>query len=89
MVEQVIPDAGKLVGLTDEQCAKVLSLQPGERRMGGYGQDCGVPGLIERVGINHPVFGSHYRLTLQAVQVHGELRARAASSDTAKSEGEV
>ena len=74
-------------GLTEEQCAKVLSLQPGERRMGGYGQDCGVPGLIERVGINHPVFGSHYRLTVQGVQVHGELRAQATNNTISEETG--
>jgi hypothetical protein len=34
-----------------------------ERRMGGYGRDSGCPELVERVGINHPIFGSHYQLT--------------------------
>lgn len=66
---------GKLLGLTDEQCQRVLSLRPGERSMGGYGQDSGVPGLIERTGINHPIFGSHYRLTLEGVEAYSILRA--------------
>jgi hypothetical protein len=62
-----------LKGLTTEQQATVMRLRPGQRLMGGYGADSGVPGLIERVGINHPIFGSHYQLTPAGIAVWQSL----------------
>lgn len=63
----------QLARLTEAQRAQILALRPNEDRMGGYGKDSGCPGLIERVGINHPVFGSHYRLTPSGEAVHAAL----------------
>lgn len=60
-------------GLTQDQKDSVRRLVPGENRMCGYGADSGCPGLIIRVGVNHPLFGSHYRLTPLGVAVRNHL----------------
>ncbi|MGN7160816.1 hypothetical protein [Sphingomonas sp. SAFR-052] len=61
-------------GLTDQQRGHLARYVPGEWRMGGYGADCGCPGLIERGSIHHPVFGSHYRLTDLGLRVAQHLK---------------
>lgn len=69
------PDLTELSAkLSEAQKRRVLSLHPHENRMGGYGEDSGVPGLIERAGINHPIFGSHYRLTPLGLRVRDHLQ---------------
>jgi hypothetical protein len=63
-------------GLSGAQRNRVLSLMANENRMGGYGEDSGCPGIIERVGINHPLFGSHYRLTPLGLAVRSHLKGQ-------------
>ncbi len=60
-------------GLSAAQKRAVKAFVASENRMGGYGKDSGCPGLIEAVGFNHPIFGSHYRLTPLGQQVRSIL----------------
>ena len=65
--------AGIARGLTAGERDWLLSFKPNESAMGGFGSDCGLPGLIERVGISHPIYGPHYRLTPLAIAVRAHL----------------
>jgi len=78
-------DAAGVLGmvghLSAEQSARIIRADPAERQMGGFGliyDDRGhyrSPALVERVGVNHPVFGSHWRLTPLGLQVRAALAA--------------
>lgn len=63
------------VQLTEAQRHQILALFPNENRMGGYWPDSGCPGLITNNGINHPVWGAHYRLTPLGIAVRAAIRA--------------
>ena len=67
--------------LTEAQRAYVNQHRPNEQRMGGYGKDCGCPGLIESRGIHHPIFGAHYRLTPLGMAVRQHLEQGATADE--------
>jgi hypothetical protein len=60
--------------LTADQRRHILRLIPNVSMMGGFGKDSGCPGLIERAGVNHPIFGSHYHLTPLGLAVRNILQ---------------
>ena len=66
-------DASEVAGrLTEKQRGRVMSFGQEPRQMG---HQWGVPlNLTERTGLNHPIFGSHYRLTKLGTHVLQFLR---------------
>lgn len=74
MSEEKAIDIAAIAGrLSETQKGRLLSLWPSESAMGGYGSDSGCPRLIEKVGITHPIFGAHYRLTPLGLAVRHHL----------------
>ena len=61
-------------GLSDTQKNTILKMTVNENTMGGYGTDCGCPGLIESIGVRHSIYGSHYRLTKDGLAVCNQLK---------------
>lgn len=55
-------EAMKAMALTDQQEETLLSFLVEPRQM-GIGLMQALPGLVEPVGLNHPLLGPHYRLT--------------------------
>jgi hypothetical protein len=61
--------------LTDAQKTVLCRCAPDERLMGGfYGLAWTDPPLVDPVGLNHPVFGSHYQLNATGLAVQSALR---------------
>lgn len=63
-------DAERIAGaLSEAQKRRLVTSQWEPRQMGGFGVAFHEPALARKVGINHPVFGSHYELNELGLEV--------------------
>lgn len=71
------PDIDAIVrGLTEAQRDRLMSFRQEPRQM-GIGMLQFLPDMVAADGINHPIFGSHYRLTPIGLQVQAHLKEQA------------
>lgn len=73
MPPETVDIAAWAKGLSADQRARLLSLRAEPSQM-GIGMPHFLPGMVQADGLNHPIFGSHHRLTLLGQQVAAHLR---------------